>query len=209
MSRPLAVADQQRAIDALVATLDPDVLRLPPAIVELILPRVPNNPKTRESFAAATGINFDELAPARSAVALTLRVLLDRTRAARMTRAGAPGFDSVTRALLDASWYAKTRGAIDGAIQRQSNLQVLYALLRLALDASADGDVRALALDAVSEVEQWLGKQSPRDPLWRAHYRLASAEIERLKRDPAALADIMPDPVPPGSPIGSHSTLEF
>jgi len=208
-SRPVAVADQQRAIDALLATLDPDLLRLPPDVVELILPRVPNSPKSRESFTAATGINFDTLAPARSAVALTLQVLLDRTRAARMTRAGAPGFGSVTRGLLDASWYAKTLGAIDGAIQRQTNLQVLYALLRLASDTSADGDARALALDAVAELERWLQKQAPRDALWRAHYRLARAEIERLKADPAALADIVPRAVPPGSPIGALSTLDF
>jgi hypothetical protein len=204
-ARPVAVARQQRAIEALVATLNPDELRLPAEVVELISPRVPNNPKTRESFAAATGINFDVLAPARSAVALTLQVLLERTRAARMVRAGAPGFDAVTRAVLDASWYAKPRGSVDAAIQRQTNIQVLHGLLRLALDPSADSDVRALALDAVNGLEQWLGKQSPRDTLLRAHYGLARAEIERLKADPTAIDSVIPETAPPGSPIGSRS----
>ncbi len=204
-ARPVAVARQQRAIEALVATLNPDELRLSAEVIELISPRVPNNPKTRESFAGATGINFDVLAPARSAVALTLQVLLERTRAARMVRAGAPGFDAVTRAVLDASWYAKPRGGVDAAIQRQTNIQVLHGLLRLALDPSADSDVRALALDAVNGLEQWLGKQSPRDTLLRAHYGLARAEIKRLKAEPTAIDSVILEAAPPGSPIGSRS----
>jgi len=201
--RPVAVARQQQAIDALIATLRPEVLRLPSSLLESISPRVPNNPKTREAFAGATGINFDVTAPANSAVALTLQVLLDPARAARMTRAGAPGFDAVTRALLAATWQTQPADGLDGAIQRQSNMQVLYGLLRLAFNAQADDDVRALALAAVKELDRWLEKRSPRDAILKAHYELARFEIERLLRDPVLIESLVPLSPPPGSPIGS------
>lgn len=204
-TQPVAAERQGQAIAALITTLRPELLRLPPELVELIAPRVPNDPKTREMFAGTTGINFDSIAPAASSVAITLRVLLDSTRAARMSRSGAPGFDAVIAALLDASWYAKPATAVDGLIQRQTNMQVLHGLLGLAFDAHADNEVRALALDAVKVLDRWLGKQKSRDTDWHAHYVLAQFEIERLMHDPALIKTNVPIAVPPGSPIGSFS----
>ena len=204
-ARPVPVARQQQAIDALLATIDPAVLRLPQGLADLITPRVPNNPKSRETFTGATGINFDPVAPAQSAVALTLRVLLDPTRAARLERAGAPGFDAVINGLLAATWYADARTGIDALVERQASLQVLYGLLRLAFDASADNNVRARSLAAVQELDGWLARRSPRDKAMRAHYAFARYEIDRLQDDPAALETLVPATLPPGSPIGSYS----
>ena len=196
-------ARQQQALDALLATLDPTVLRLPQALVGAITPRVPYAPKTRESFDGATGINFDPLAPPRSSVALILEVLLEPSRAARLERGGILDFAAVTRGLLDASWYADPGSGISAAIQRQTNMQVLYGLLGLAFDDAADIDVRAQALAAVDDLDRWLGKRAPRDAAMRAHYAFARAEIRRLRDDPAAIGKLAPIPVPPGSPIGS------
>lgn len=196
---------QLRALTALVATLRPVHLRLPQNLVELIAPRVPNNPKTRETFAGATGINFDPLAPAASSVAITLRVLLDPTRAARMARGREPGFDTVLTELLDASWYQKPLSGAEGAIQRQTNMQVLHGLLGLAFNVEADNEVRALTLDAVQGLDRWLRKRSSRDAAYRAHYGLARFEIERLMEDPVLIETLVPFVVPPGSPIGSLS----
>ena len=204
-ARPVAVARQQQAIDALLATLDPALLRLPPSLADAITPRVPNHPKSRETFTGSTGINFDALAPARAAAALTLRVLLEPTRAARLVRAAAPGFDAVTGGLLRATWYADPASGQDAAIRRQTNMLTLYGLLGLALDSGADADVRAQAMAAVDELDRWLAKRSPRDPALRSHYALARHEIRRLLDDPAALDAVVPATVPPGSPIGSFS----
>jgi hypothetical protein len=202
---PVAEERQLEAIDALLATLDPAVLRLPEALVSSIPPRVPNSPRTRETFAGATGINFDPLAPANAAAALTLRVLLEPTRAARLARHDAPGFGAVSSGLLRATWYARPAPAADAMIQRQTNMQVLYGLLRLALDPDADGEVRAQALGAVNELDRWLAKRSSRDPAQDAHFAFARQEIDRLLEDPAAIDSVAPVQAPPGSPIGSHS----
>jgi len=205
-ARPVAVARQQQAIDALLATIDPAVLKLPQGLADLITPRVPNNPKSRETFTGATGINFDILAPARTAVALTLQVLINPERAARLERSGAPGFTAITSGLLNASWYADAGDGIEANIQRQTNMQVLYGLLGLAFNANADSQVSATSLAAVQELDAWLAKRSTRDAAMRAHYAFARYEIARLLDDPAAIESLVPAPIPPGSPIGSFTT---
>lgn len=204
-AQAVSSGQQRRALTALIATLRPEHLRLPQRLVELITPRVPNHPKTRETFDGATGINFDPLAPAASSVAITLRVLLDPTRAARLARRHDPGFDAVLAQLVDASWYQKPMSGIEGAIQRQTNMQVLHGLLGLAFNADVDNEVRALTLGAVQELDRWLRKRSSKDAAYRAHYGLARFEIERLMEDPALIETLVPFAVPPGSPIGSFS----
>ena len=193
---------QQQAIDALIATLDPALLRLPDNIAAGISPRPPNNPKSRETFGGATGINFDPLAPAASSVALTLDVLLEPSRAARLIRAGDPGFIAVTDALMNATWYKRVAGGQAGAIQRQTNMQVVYALLRLALNPETDSDVSAIALQTLENLRRWLSGSHRSDRVTKAHYRFAEYEIGRLLNDPAQLQLIVPGIVPPGSPIG-------
>ena len=194
---------QQAALDDLLSTLDPAVLRLPDEITAMISPRPPNNPKSRETFTGSTGGIFDPAAPAASSVALTLQVLLDPTRAARMIRSGTPGFAAVTNGLLENSFYARPAGGETGIIQRQTNLQILHGLAGLAYDPSANGEVRALTLDALDGLDAWLARQSPRDTAWKAHYAFARFEIDRLRKDPSQAEAIAPVTVPPGSPIGN------
>lgn len=207
--RPVAAARQQQAIDALIATLDPKVLILPDDLVATISPRPPNNPKSRETFSGATGVVFDAKAPAASAVAMTLNVLLEPSRAARLQQTGTPGFGAVPEALINASWRSKqARGlsGVSGAIQRQTNLQVLYALFRLAFNPAADNDVRAISLAAINTLDTWLSRQSPKSDVLNAHFRFAQFEIDRLLGDPAEIGVLIPVTVPPGSPIGSYQT---
>jgi hypothetical protein len=205
-SLPMAVSAERQgqAIDALLATLDPAFLRLPDELLASIPPRVPNNPKSRETFRAATGTTFDSLAPAASSVALTLNVLLEPSRAARMVRGNAPGFAAVTSGLMDQSWYSRPAGGMTGLIQRQTNMQVLHAMLALAYDANADTEVRALALGTLRALEDWLSRQSSKDFSWRAHHEFAKSEIERLRHDPTQIESLAPITIPPGSPIGSY-----
>ena len=202
-------ARQRAALVALLGTLDPSVLRLPDALVASIPARPPGFARTRETFPRDTGSVFDPFGPVESAVALTLDVLLEPTRAARMIAgnardAGMPGFGELTDALLRATWFSNRRNDVEAEIQRLTNILVLHKLLMLEADLAADDQVRATAFDAVSELDRWLESRLvlERDGEWRAHYRLARHTIERLRRDPAALEALVPVVPPPGSPIG-------
>ena len=207
-ARPVALKKQQQAIDALLRTLDADMLALPDELLALIPPRPPGNMKSRETFSGGTGVVFDATAPAASAVTLTLNVLLDPSRAARLSQAGGPGFNTVLDGLMAATWRTPREDGTIGAIQRQTNIQVMHGLLRLAFDPEANDDVRALALRSIDGLLDWLERQSPRSALWNAHYRFAQFEINRLLADPAQIEQLTPVTVPPGSPIGSYQHIQ-
>ncbi len=208
--RPVDGRRQRAAIEALANTLAPGLLRLPDRLEHAIPPRPPGFARTRETFDGDTGGTFDVLAPAESAVVLTLDALLEPTRAARMNRAhaldrGQPAFTEVLDAVLDASWYAPQAAGADGVIRRATDTAVLRRLMELAVHPSAADDVRALALDAVYQLDDWLDEREEResDRRWRAHYRDARLGIERMREDPASIQRFEPVTPPPGAPIGA------
>ncbi len=204
-------ADKQRtAIAILLRTMSPAVLRLPDELIDSIPPRPPGFAKTRETFPTDTGPVFDPFGAARGAVALTLDVMLEPTRAARMILANArqadlPGFGELTDDLLRATWYSNQRAGADGEIQRTTNSLVLERLMLLGANQEADTQVQAIAFDAITELDSWLAARTAdeTDRQWRAHYRLARHQIERMLEDPASLETLVPVVPPPGSPIGS------
>jgi hypothetical protein len=193
---------QLEAIDALVATLDPAVLRVPDAIVAGLPPRPPGYPSNRELFSGMTGGVFDPLAPAAAAAELTLGVLLNPERAARMNRNGSPGFSELVDRLLRATWYAEP-AARDFPIQRQTSLLVLSHLLRLAMATDIDTSVNAVALAAVHSLRERLDGIDPGDTASRGYYRLAELRIDTALADPASVEALPVVEPPPGSPIGS------
>ena len=207
-------ADRQRtAIAILLHTLSPTVLRIPDELVDSIAPRPPGFNKTRESFRGDSGVVFDPFAAAESAVALTLDVLLDPTRAARMIagnarQAGMPGFGELTESLVRATWYSRQRPDIEGEIQRSTNSLVLERLMLLTINPEVDEQVRAIAFDRISELDNWLATRIAREGArrWRAHYRFARHRIRRMLEDPASLETLVPVSPPPGSPVGDSVT---
>ena len=214
ISAPVPPDRQREALAALLDTLTPAILRLPDKVLSLIPPRPPGFPKSRETFPTGTGKIFEPFGAARSAAALTLDVLLEPSRAARLIATGAsnadsPGFYELTDGLLDASWFAPRVSGLDSEIQRSVNSLVLERLVMLALNGAADAQVRAIALDTVERLDSWLASRlsSESDRDWRAHYRFARFSIERLRSDPASVEQEAPVAVPPGEPIGT--TLDW
>ena len=205
---PVDGEKQRAALRALVATIDPQALRLPDALLDSIPPRPPGYRLTRESFPRNSGPTFDALGAARSAVSLTLEVLLNPQRAARMVSGSArqadlPGFDEVLSALTAATWYARQQGGLEAEIQRATSTELLVHLLHLAHHVDADPQVRALALDSINGLASWLDARGARDSDagWRAHYGFLADTIRRVQQDPASLESLAPTVPPPGSPI--------
>jgi hypothetical protein len=167
-------------------------------------------PKSRETFPTNTGKVFEPLGAARSAATLTLDVLLEPTRAARMIAASArdatlPGFGELTGDLMRATWYGSRGSGLDAEIQRAVNMLALERMMMLAISDAADAQVRAIALDEINRLDAWLAPRaaSENDPAWRAHYGFGRFRIEQMRNDPASVEQIAPVTVPPGEPIGS------
>ena len=120
-----------------------------------------------------------------------------------------PGFDELTSTILGATWFSTRLPGMEGVIQRSTNMLVLERLLMLSVDAEASGEVRALAMDAVTVLHGWLeGKLRESNPVWRAHFAHARTLIQQVRDNPTLVQDMLPVTVPPGSPIGSHSQFD-
>ena len=207
---PVDGKKQLAAIDALIEAMSPGQLVLPKSIIEAIPPRPPGFARDRETFSRNTGVSFDPLSPAASAVSLTLDVMLNRDRATRMNMSQAmdsslPGFNTTLSALNKASWFEKQQSGMQGAIQRMTNDQVLHAQMALAGDKEASQQVRAQALVSVNAIQQHLAGQNSKrlDESWKAHYAKAEREIDLWLKDPASFTPVKATTVPPGSPIGN------
>ena len=208
--RTVDAQKQQAAIDALLHTLDPALLTLPRALLDSIPPRPPGYALDRESFKRNTGVVFDPVAPAASAISLTLDVLLNIQRAARMNIFHAmdpslPGFETVLKALGKASWYSKRQTAVAGVIQRLTADQYLDRLISLANNTGAENHVRAQAFLFIRNLDQFLAaqKQGKMESDWYAFYTQARHKIDLMMNHPSQLKPGSKPQVPPGSPIGN------
>ncbi len=183
---------------------------LPQSVIDIIPPRPPGHALGRESFGRSTGVTFDPLAPAASAISLTLDVLLNQQRAARLNVFHAadpslPGFETILYELARICWYGEKRTAIAGAIQRLTADQLLNRLIGLANDSGADSQVRAQAFLAIQNWDEFLAgqKRGTTESDWYAFYARARHTIALMMRDPASVNNGQAQPVPPGSPIGN------
>ena len=190
-------AEQRRALKALLATIDPATLSIPERILDLIPPRPPGYPRTMESFPARTGLTFDPVAAAEAAADMTVGLILNPQRAARLVEYNArnrdnPGLLEVIDALLTATWHGKPRPGLDDRIYGTVRTVVLVHLIHLATDTSAPPVVRSIA---TGEVES-LNGAGP-SPFERQL-------IARFEREPESMQLPKLAEPPPGQPIGEE-----
>src|SRR5258708_12966575 len=142
MNAGIVAADEQRkALRAVVKTLSAETLTLLESLLTVFPPRPPGFGRTRESLPAQTGPTFDPIAAAESAADLTLSVLFDRERAARLVeyraRANAPSLAEVIEAALKVSQpspHPPGHQGIGAEVQGAVYPRTLEALLTLPPD---------------------------------------------------------------------------
>jgi hypothetical protein len=202
-------ADQRSALEALLKTIQPETLMFPERILQILPPRPDNYSRTREMFKIKTGLTFDALAAAETASDMTIALLLNSERAARLVEyhsrdAQQPSFQEVTERLLETTWKAPHGSGYSAAIQRQVDGVVLYRLMELAADESASEQVRAIAYFKLNQLLEWLKAQSKKTNIEEqlAHQMLAISQIERFQKDPGKIPVTKPEAPPAGAPIG-------
>ncbi|AQG82209.1 zinc-dependent metalloprotease [Spirosoma montaniterrae] len=201
-------AEQNRALDALLATLDPAFLAVPPTVLSLIPPRpfrYDANP--REVFKRHTGLAFDPLGPPEAAVGMTLRMLLNPERCARLVRQKSldgklPGLNDVFTKLHNALLKTLTAQQPDyaGEIARQTERLYLDQLLKLATNKDIDGSVRATAHEALSQAKAHYSSSATSGSRYDYHRWLIAQYMQFPDRMVSAPAQSPPDgaPIDPG-----------
>src|SRR5712675_661018 len=146
----VGAAEQRRALSAVVATLKPEALELPEALLKMIPPRPPEYDRGREHFKIRTYPAFDALAPAEAAAQHTLQFLFNPERAERLVEFHArdkanPSLEEVLDAVLAATWKAPQGSGYAAEINKVVDDVALYDLMALAANERASGEVRATA----------------------------------------------------------------
>jgi len=203
-------AQQRQAMRAILKTLAPQALAVPQPLLDIIPPRPPEYPSSKEDFARRTSPAFDSLAPAEAAADIVTQLLFQPERAQRMMEyhardANNPGFDELLNDVLAATWKATVAPGYSGAIQRTVNAVVLDRLMSLAADEHASSQVRAVALLKLDELKKWIASQETllKDVETRSEFFFARNQIDRFEKNPAEVHMSAPAPPPAGDPIGS------
>jgi hypothetical protein len=205
--RIVPAAAQRDALNAVLSTLDPAFLEIPPRIVALIPPRgnvdVTSN---TELFEHRTTPAFDPVSAAMASADITLAALFDARRAARLVQfhaedAANPSFNELVNDVLDV--VTKRESGYRGAITRGSARLTATRLMDLAANRDADPQVRAEASEGLRRFIVRLSDAGIRDDAELAHRHALRDDIARfLDRPDAPRTQPKLPEVPPGPPIG-------
>src|SRR5262249_182719 len=119
----VSASEQRRALAAVLATLKPEPLALPEALLRIIPPRPVDYQRGPKPFKTHTCPPFHPLAPAEAAAQPTLQFLFNPERAARLIEFHArdaqnPGLAEVLDAILTATWKSSRDASYSGEIAR-------------------------------------------------------------------------------------------
>jgi hypothetical protein len=175
---------------------------LPDSLLKLFPPRPPDFERTRESLPAQTGLTFDPIAAAESAADLTLGILFDPQRAARLVeyhaRANTPSLAEVIDAALDANRLGSrplSHQTLQAEVQAAVYARTVEALLTLAADSRTSVEARAITCAKLEDLRRRGDAKSPLDA-YLVH------RIEQFQKDPAKFVAAKSLEAPPGMPIG-------
>lgn len=204
-ANPVPPAAQRAALEAVLATLSPEALRVPDRLVPLLSqPRNGsyNRQYAIELFSGPGGPVFDPLVAADTAAEIALNALLAPSRLARLDAqhavdANALGVDE----LLDRLLAATLPGQGDALSQRIA-WRTLVTLAQVAHKPATTPGVAARLDQRVHEVALALAQRggSERERAW-------AASLSRQLLDPQQLEKLLSErtrsiEVPPGAPIG-------
>ncbi|MCO7225676.1 zinc-dependent metalloprotease [Pleionea sp. CnH1-48] len=209
IQHPVEAKQQAAAIEALLKTLQPDVLLLPSSLIDLIPPKAYGYEKTRESFKGATGLLFDPLSAAEASAEHTLSLLLNAKRLSRLSQQHARNDEYPSLSVLLnqlSSQLIKSKAADEPQQQIQMRIAVRYLthLLALIQNNQAPIEVSSAATKEVFQNRKWLKRKIDRarssDEMLGYYLVLQSMLDTQHAEIPYPMKA---RPLPPGSPIGN------
>lgn len=211
-ARPVAPAQQRAALEAVLATLKPEALRVPTALLPLLSSaRNGNNDRQydTEIFATAGGPVFDPLVAADTAAQLTVQTLLAPRRLARLVvqqQGDGAGFG--LDELLDRLTTSVMASTSDD-LGRRIAYRTLVTMAQVARRADASPEIAAALDQKLQDVGDALAKRkaSGAERAWALS--LARRLLDPGQRDELAAAQARTVSVPPGDPIGEDDWMDL
>ena len=221
---PVAPVQQRAALDAVLATLKPEALRVPPALLPLLSAAQNGNSDRQfdtEIFAAAGGPVFDPLVAADAAAQLTVQTLLAPRRLARLVaqQQGDPAALGVAEVLdrLTGTVLGSVLGSVLGVtgddLGRRIAYRTLVTMAQVARRPDTTPEVAAALDQTLEDIGRDLAKRKARGGE-RGSGRAWARSLSRRLLDPEQrenLAASLPRAVnvPPGDPIGEDDWMDL
>jgi hypothetical protein len=201
---------QRKALSALLATLEVNVLTLPEHIVKLIPPKAYGYYRNRESFKGNTGLTFDPVSAAEANAKHTISLLLNGQRLARLQQqsvmdSSIPSVQELIDSLITQSIKVSAEKGLPLLVQQRVNQQVVEHLLSLWHNKKLVTEVRSEVYVALRNLKGWLGdKQDVRKyKRLSAQFMLLEDQIEYSLVQGKLVHPASTVKMPPGSPIGN------
>jgi len=200
--------EQRHALDVLLTTLMPENLVIDERILKLIPPRAPGHNQTNDLFTGYTGGTFDPLAAAETIAEMTVSLILNPARAARLIEFNAlhndlPSLAEVIEKLIDATFNNTPESEYEKEIQRVVNNVALNHLIALHANISSSPQAKAVAFLKITDLQASLIQNMSEDENQRAHIFYCLNIIEQYLRNPADFIIDTPSRIPNGAPIGN------
>ncbi|WP_088341257.1 zinc-dependent metalloprotease [Robiginitalea sediminis] len=198
----LETKEQEKALDAVLRTLEPVVLAIPEKTLAWFPPRAMGYPATRESFKNRIGTGFDALAAAETASDMTLELLLHPQRASRLVQQkgidpGQLGLGEVLQGLTSRVFAKPEKETYHQSIREVVQFRVLWHLMALAAREGVHPQVNALAYAQLRALKTRLLKEGD-----GAASREMVRRIDQFFEHPDKLKVPEVPKIPDGSPIG-------
>ncbi|GAA3747905.1 zinc-dependent metalloprotease [Terriglobus aquaticus] len=207
-------AIQQKALEAVLSTLKPDVLDLPENILAIMPPHPPGWQRTRESFASNAGAIFDPVAAAEASADLTLSLLCNPERATRlfelhMRITKTPGLRTVLEGISNTTAERPEGGhTTSSEIERAVEFRGLEAMLALSVEPNTASQARAIARSHIDDLlKKWTIEPMPTDSAEAIHRRALVDRVQQYLKDPQKFVPVKPQQAPPGMPIGTDDEM--
>jgi hypothetical protein len=192
-------ATQREALRLLTKALAPNELQISPSLWKSLAPTPSRDP---EAFRSSAGYLFSPQDGARAVCEIVAGGLLDPNRMQRLVAikseyATALGPEEVMNELIRAAFTANPPDAIGTGLAGVVQTEVAERLMILAADDKASGEVRALAMRGVRQVQGTIAAAT-RDPV---RERLRTEILLFLQNPSQNVPKLKPSGAPTGPPV--------
>jgi hypothetical protein len=198
---------QEKALNAMLATIRPEALAFPENLLEIIPPRPAGLGGSRELFSGNTGPALDALGIAETAADLPVGLILNPDRANRLVeysaRTGNLSLEEVLDELINTSWGQNSPDGYMGSVHRTVKHVVLKNMFELAASNSASPLTKAIVHDKLIDLKVQLSLNMNESPDSKYGVYL----IDQFFANPSEFETKDAPAPPPGSPIGSDELL--
>ncbi len=211
-SQPVAPVRQRAALEAILATIRPEALRVPPALLPLLSAAQNGNSDRQydvEVFATAGGPVFDPLVAADAAAQLTVQTLIAPRRLARLVaqQQGDPAMLGVSEVLdrLTGTVLASTGDDLG----RRIAYRTLVTMAQVARRPDTTPEVAAALDQKLEDIGRDLAKRKARGDERAWALSLSRRLLDADQREKLAASLPRAVTVPPGDPIGEDDWMDL